>query len=62
MNERLEALEEEIFSVDKDRPGLVMRVDRLEWFTKTLVALASLGVAFQALEVLRAFLARQMTP
>lgn len=62
MSDRLETLERRVFGVDKDDPGLVMRVDRLEWFAKVLVALAGLGVIFQAMDIVRLFLEKQLHP
>lgn len=54
MHERIERLEHHVLSLDKDEPGLVIRVDRLEMYARLLIVLASLGCAFQVLEVVRA--------
>lgn len=61
-SDRLDVLEAHVLGVEKDRPGLIMRVDRLEWFVKALVALAGFGVLFQVFDVVRVFLETQLRP
>lgn len=57
MNERVELLEHHVLSLDRERPGLVMRVDRLEWFVKALIALVSLGVVWKVIDLAGQFIA-----
>jgi hypothetical protein len=57
-NERLELLEMHVMSQVKDNPGLLMRVDRLEQFTKLLIGLAALGVAWKVLDIVGQVIAK----
>lgn len=44
MAERVETLERHVLGVDREQPGLLMRLDRLEWFVKALIFLGGLNV------------------
>lgn len=57
LSDRIDVLEGHVASQDRDNPGLLMRVDRLEWFVKALIALTSLGVIWRAIDVVGQFLA-----
>lgn len=59
---RLQALEMVVMGQQKDAPGLLMRVDRLEQFTKLLIGLAALGVAWKVLDIAAQVISRAATP
>jgi hypothetical protein len=59
MNERVELLERHVLNLDREQPGLVIRVDRLEWFVRALLALVSLGVVWKVVDVAGQFIASQ---
>jgi hypothetical protein len=57
---RVEVLEEQVQSVDPDRPGLMMRVDRWQLVAKLLIVAASIGLLDQLVKIIGAlFTARQ---
>jgi len=58
MDERVRELERHVLSLDLDNPGLVVRVDRLEWFVKALIGLVSLGVGWKILDVFGQLIAK----
>jgi hypothetical protein len=62
VEERVVILEDHVMSQVKDRPGLLMRMDRVELVAKIMLALAGMGVAWETLRIVAATLARHATP
>lgn len=54
---RLRVIEEHVLSQDRDKPGALMRLDRLETIVKLGVAAAGIGLVWKVLDVLGTLIA-----
>lgn len=55
--ERLDALETHVIGVSRENPGVLMRLDRLEWFVKLQVALVGMGLLWKIIDVFGSLIA-----
>ena len=61
MDARVATLETHITGQDKDKPGVLMRLDRLELFVKLGVAAGGIGLAWKVLDVFGSLIALKAT-
>lgn len=59
---RLSMIEGHVMSQDRTKPGLLMRVDRLDLFVKLLVWLAAIGVLWRGLDVVQSIFTAVLKP
>lgn len=58
LEDRVVILEEHVSGVNKESPGLLMRMDRVEVVAKAMLALAALGFGAKLLDFLGALMPR----
>ena len=60
---RVETLETHVLGQDREKPGVLMRLDRLELLMKLGVTLAGMGLAWKILDVFGSLIAmRSVVP
>ena len=55
--ERVEVLESHVLGQDREKPGVLMRLDRLENLLRLLAVLGGMGLAWKVLDVFGGFIA-----